>query len=151
MLIACWKTNLFRTFMVIFERGTEKENFQANEVSKRRSKKLFFTLFCALNQIFLLQFPLGIVQKHAKKKQVCCWSKNKEQRRKNCEVFNTHCNVHFPRKVPIFRACKNAKIALQHPIIFGVLASPWTTLKTKKRKFACSWEIKSVSGHLNVA
>ena len=41
--------------------------------------------------------------------------------------------------MPIFRACKNAKIALQHPIIFGVLASPWTTLKTEKRKFACSW------------
>ena len=29
-----------------------KRNFQANEVSKRRSKKLFFTLFCALNQLF---------------------------------------------------------------------------------------------------
>ena len=50
--------------------------------------------------------------------------------------------------MPIFRACKNAKIALQHPIIFGVLASPWTTLKTEKRKFAYSWEMKSVSGHL---
>ena len=50
--------------------------------------------------------------------------------------------------MPIFRACKNAKIALQHPIIFGVLASPCTTLKTEKRKFACSWEMKSVSGHL---
>ena len=51
--------------------------------------------------------------------------------------------------MPIFRACKNAKFALQHPIIFGVLASPWTTLKTEKRKFAFSWEMKSVSGHLN--
>ena len=50
--------------------------------------------------------------------------------------------------MPIFRACKNAKNALQHPIIFGVLASPWTTLKTEKRKFACSWEMKSVPGHL---
>ena len=50
--------------------------------------------------------------------------------------------------MPIFRACKNAKFALQHPIIFGVLASPWTTLKTEKRKFAFSWEMKSVSGHL---
>ena len=47
------------------------------------------------------------------------------------------------------RACKNAKFALQNPIIFGVLASPWTTLKTEKRKFAFSWEMKSVSGHLN--
>ena len=65
-----------------------------------------------------------------------------------CEVLNTQSNVHFPRNVPIFRACKNAKIALQHPIIFGVLASPWTTLKTEKRKFAFSWEMKSVSGHL---
>ena len=45
-------------------------------------------------------------------------------------------------------ACKNAKFALQHPIIFGVLASPWTTLKTEKRKLACSWGMKSVSGHL---
>ena len=50
--------------------------------------------------------------------------------------------------MPIFRACKNAKFALQHPIIFGVFASPWTTLKTEKRKFALSWEMKSVSGHL---
>ena len=76
---------------------------------------------------------------------------NDLSRRKNCEVLNTHSNVHFPRKVPIFKACKNAcaKIALQHPIIFGVLASPWTTLMTEKRKFACSWEMKSVPGHLN--
>ena len=29
-----------------------KRNFQANEVSKRRSKKLFFTLLCALNQTY---------------------------------------------------------------------------------------------------
>ena len=63
--------------------------------------------------------------------------------------LNTHSSVHFPRKVPIFRACKNAKFALQHPIIFGVLASPWTTLKTEKSKFTFSWEMKSVSGHLN--
>ena len=39
---------------------------------------------------------------------------------------------------------------LQHPIIFGVFASPWTTLKTEKRKFGFSWEMKSVSGHLNL-
>ena len=39
--------------------------------------------------------------------------------------------------------------ALQHPIIFSVLASPWTTLKTEIRKNASSWEMKSVSGHLN--
>ena len=45
-------------------------------------------------------------------------------------------------------ACKNAKFALQHPIIFGVLASAWTTLKTEKRKITFSWELKSVSGHL---
>ena len=50
--------------------------------------------------------------------------------------------------MPIFRACKKAKFALQHPIIFDVLASPWTTLKTEKRKLAFSWEMKSVSGHL---
>ena len=31
---------------------------------------------------------------------------------------------------------------------FGVLASPWTILTTEKRKFAFSWEMKSVSGHL---
>ena len=47
-------------------------------------------------------------------------------------------------------ACKNAKIAVQHPIIFGVLASPWTALKTEKIKNAFSWEMKSVSGHLKI-
>ena len=35
-----------------------KRNFQANEVSKRRSKKFFFTLFCALNQFFSA-VPIG--------------------------------------------------------------------------------------------
>ena len=34
------------------------------------------------------------------------------------------------------------------PLSFGVLASPWTTLETEKRKNAFSWEMKSVSGHL---
>ena len=41
-----------------------------------------------------------------------------------CEVLNTHSNVQFPRKIPIFKAGKNANFALQHPIIFGVLVSP---------------------------
>ena len=41
-----------------------------------------------------------------------------------CEVLNSRSDVHFPRKVPIFRACKNAKFALQHPINLGVPASP---------------------------
>ena len=36
------------------------------------------------------------------------------------EVLNCDSNVHFPRKVPIFKAGKNAKFALQHPIIFGI-------------------------------
>ena len=82
--------------------------------------------------------------------KVFCQGIQKEKARAGrtkCEVLNTHCDVHFPRKVPIFRSCKNAKFALQHPIIFGVLASP--SLKAEKRKFAFSWEIKSVSGHLN--
>ena len=74
--------------------------------------------------------------------------KKERARRTKCDVLITHSYVHFPRKVPIFRACKNAKFALQHPIIFGVFASPWTTLTTEKRKFAFSWEMKSVSGHL---
>ena len=73
-------------------------------------------------------------------------------RRKKWEVLNTHSNVHFPRKTPNFRACKNAKFALQHPIIFGVLASPWTTLKTEKRKNAGNekrlWKINCNSGGL---
>ena len=46
--------------------------------------------------------------------------------------------------MPNVRACKNAKIALQHPIIFGVLASPWPTLKTEKRKkmrFHGKWKV----------
>ena len=42
-------------------------------------------------------------------------------------------------------------MSLQHPNIFSVLASPWTTLKTEKRKFAFSWEMKRVSEHLKCA
>ena len=60
-------------------------------------------------------------------------------------VLNTHSNVYpkFPQKVPIFRAGKNAKFALQHPIIFGVLASPWTILKTEKEnlRFHGKWKV----------
>ena len=40
------------------------------------------------------------------------------------------------------------KLPCNTPLFFGVLASPWTTLKTEKTKFACSWEMKSVAGHL---
>ena len=40
------------------------------------------------------------------------------------EVLNTRSNVQFPRKIPIFKAGKNANFALQHHIIFGVLVSP---------------------------
>ena len=146
MLIACWKTNFFECSWVIFERGTEKEKFSGwRGFQTKKQKVIFYTVLRSKSNIFL-QYPLGIVEKHAKKKQVCCWLKIWRASRKKCEVLNTHSNVHFSRKVPIFRACKNAKFALQHPIVFGVLASPWTTLKTEKRKFACSWEIKSVSG-----
>ena len=123
-----------------------KRNFQANEVSKRRSKKLFFTLFCALNQNFFA-VPVRHRSETCKEKASLLLIKKERARRKNCEVFEHSFWCSFPRKVPIFRACKNAKFALQHAIIFGVLASPWTTLKTEKRKFACSWEMKSVSGH----
>ena len=54
----------------------------------------------------------------------------------------------FHEKCQTLGHVKMQKFALQHPIIFGVLASPWTTLKTEKRKNAFSWEMKSVSGHL---
>ena len=43
---------------------------------------------------------------------------------------------------------KMQNLPCNNPLIFGVFASPWTTVKTEKRKFAFSWEMKSVSGHL---
>ena len=90
---------------------------------------LLMVLYTEISELFCTSFRLALVSKI---------------------LLKTHSNVHFLRKVPIFSACKNAKNALQHPIIFGVLASPWTTLKTEKRKFACSWEMKSVPGHLKM-
>ena len=151
MLIACWKSNFFRMFMGNFwERNREREIFRLKRFPNIEAKSYFCTVLRSKSNLFL-QFPLGIVKRHAKKKKFYCWLKKYRARRKKREVLNTHSNVHFPRKVPNFRACKNAKFALQHPIIFGVLASPWITLKTEKRKLACSWEMKSVSGHLKLA
>ena len=146
MLIACWKSNFFRMFMGKFwERSREREIFGLKRFANTEAKSYFCTVLRSKSNLFL-QFPLGSVKKHAKKKQVYCWLKKSRARRKKCEVLNTHSSVHFPRKVQNFRACKNAKFAQQHPIIFGVLASPRTTLKTEKIAF--SWEMKSVSGHL---
>ena len=136
MLIACWNEFFSNIHGWFLREEQRKRNFQANEVSKRRSKKLFFTLFCALNQIFL-QFPLGIVQKHAKKKQVCRWLKNKEPGERIVRFWTLILMFIFHEKCQSLGHVKMQKNALQHPIIFGVLASPWTTLKTEKRKFAC--------------
>ena len=69
-------------------------------------------------------------------------SKKWRVRREKCEVLISHSNVHFPGIMLIFKAGKNAKFAVQHPIIFDVLVSPWTILKASKRKFAFSWEMK---------
>ena len=53
MLIACWKTNFFRMFMGNFwERNREREIFRLKRFPNKEAKKLFFTLFCALNQTF---------------------------------------------------------------------------------------------------
>ena len=116
---------------------------------------LFFAFFFFWNATaYFAQFAIrgyapGIVEKQLKKKQAYWWLKNKEPGERNVTFWSLILMFIF-RKVPIFRACKNAKIALQHPIIFGVFASPWTTLKTEKRNFAFSWEMKSVSGHLKL-
>ena len=108
---------------------------------------MFCTVLRSKSHLFL-QFPLGIVKRHAKKKKFYCWLKIYRARRKKWEVLNTHSNVHFPRKVPNFRACKNAKFALQHPIIFWCFGLTLNHPKDWKRKNAFSWEMKSVSGHL---
>ena len=66
--------NFSRMFMgIIIEQ--RNRNFQAKQVSKYKGKKLFFALLSTLNQTLFLQLPLGIVEKHAKKKQVYCWLK----------------------------------------------------------------------------
>ena len=57
MLIACWKRIFFEYSWVILRKEQRKRNFQAKEVSKHRGKKLFFELFCALNQTFFFAVP----------------------------------------------------------------------------------------------
>ena len=86
-----------------------------------------------------------------RKKQVRCWLKNKEPGERIVRFWTLVLMLIFHEKCQSLGHVKNAKITLQHPIIFSVLASPWTTPKTEKRKFACSWEMKSVPGHLNIA
>ena len=133
-----------------WERNREREIFRLNRFPIIEAKSYFCTVLRSNSNVFL-QFPLGIVEKQSKKKQAYCWLnwKTKSQANEMWGFEHSFYIARFPRKVPIFRACKNAKFSLQHPIIFGVLASPWTTLKTEKREFAFSWEMKSVSGHPN--
>ena len=106
-----------------------------------RGKKLFFALFSTLWIKHSFAVPAWHRWESCKEKASLLLIKIWRARRAKSEVLNIH-YVHFPRKVPIFRAGKNAEFALQHPIIFGVLASPWTILTTEKRKFAFSWEMK---------
>ena len=99
-LIACWKRFFSECSWVIFEKGTEKENLQAEEVSKHRSKKLFFALFCALNQTFFAVPARHRWETCKEKASLLLIKKNKEPGERN-EVLNTHFNAHFPQKVPI--------------------------------------------------
>ena len=133
-----------------FERTRERKKFRVNTFPNMEEKLYFLHCLALSSKLFLHILP-GIIEKHVNKKQFDHGLKKWRARRAKCEVLNSHSNVHFPREVPIFKTGKNAKFALQHPIIFGVLVSPWIILKAEKRKFAFSWEMKSVSGHLKLS
>ena len=57
-----------------WERNREREIFRLNRFNSRhKGKKSFFcTVLCSESNVYCLQFPLGIVEKHAKKEQVYC-------------------------------------------------------------------------------
>ena len=78
MLIACWKTIFFRTFMGDFwERNREREIFRLMRFPNEEAKSYF--LHCSALQIKLFfAVPVRHRSETCKKKQVCCWLKNKE-------------------------------------------------------------------------
>ena len=118
--------------------------FLANE--EELTGKTFTTSLNTTNPITYVKF-IFLRTSSLRKRQAYWWLKNEEPG-KEMWRFDHSFWCSFFTKMRIFRACKNAKFALQHLIIFSDFASPWTTLKTEKRKFAFSWEMKSVSGHL---
>ena len=147
ILIACWKTNFFLMFMGNYwERNREREKFRLNRFPIVEAKVIFCTVL-RFNSNDFLQFSLGIVEKQLKKRQAYRWLKKKEPGERNVTFCSLILMFIFNKKCLSLEHVKMQKFALQHPIIFGVFASPWTTLKTEKRKFAFSWEMKSVSGH----
>ena len=68
------KNAFFQMFMGNYwERNREREMFRLNRFPIIEAKSYFFALSCDLNPTFFSQFPLGIIEKHAKKKQAYCW------------------------------------------------------------------------------
>ena len=116
MLIACWKTNFFRTFMGDFwERNREREIFRLMRFQTKKQKVIFYTVLRS-KSTFFLQFPLGIVQKHAKKKQVYCWLQNKESGERIVRFWTLILLFIFHEKCQSFRHVKIQKLPCNTPL-----------------------------------
>ena len=129
-----------------WERNKEREILRLSRFPNRTAKSYF--LHCSpLYFKISLQFPLGIVGKHAQKKQVYCWLKNKEPGEQKVRFWTVILMFIFHEKCQSLGQVKMQNLTCNTPL-FLVLASPWTILKTDKRKLVFSWEMKNVSGHL---
>ena len=127
------ENEFFRMFMGNYwEINREGENFRQSRFAIIEAKGF---LHCSALQIKLFfQFPPGVIKKHAKKKKVYCWLKNKEPGERKVKFWALILMFIFHEKCQSLGHVKMQNFSLQHANIFGVLASPWTMLKTQKRK-----------------
>ena len=115
-LIFCFSLTLYthsllkKEFFLMFmgnywERNREREKFRLNMFPIVEAKSVF--LHCsALYLKHFLQFSLGIVQKHLKKKQAYWWLKNKEPGERNVTFWSLILMFIFHEKCQSLRHVK---------------------------------------------
>ena len=111
------KIEFFRMFMGNFwERNREREIFRLKRFPNIEAKSYFCTVLLSKWNLFL-QFPLGLVKRHAEKKKFSCWLKNIEPGERNGRfwtpilmfIFHEKCQTlghvkmqSLPRNTPLF-------------------------------------------------
>ena len=107
-LIFCFSTTLyFHSLLkieyswVIFEKETEKEKLSGKRgFQTLRQTDIFGSVLRSKSNLFL-QFPLGIVNKHAKKNKVYRWLKNLEAGERNMRFWTLILMFIFPQSAKL--------------------------------------------------
>ena len=137
------KRFFFQKFMGNYwERNREREIFRLNRFPTIETKVIFCTVLRSKSNISL-QFLLGIVEKQSKKKQVCCWLKNKEPGERKVRFWTLILMFFFHEKCQSLGRIKmqNLPCNTQLFLAFWLYPDPPQGLKKEKLRFHGKWKV----------